>query len=95
MDRGDWQATVHGVTRVRHDLATKPPPKTVKQSECREGNCELRGKTASLASNWGLQVRVHKTRLWRTWVKQETGRSVGGGKDIGFIIRINMLPRMY
>ena len=24
MDRGAWQATVHGVTRVRHDLATKP-----------------------------------------------------------------------
>ena len=21
-----WQATVHGVTRVRQDLATKPPP---------------------------------------------------------------------
>ena len=26
MDRGTWQATVHGVARVRHDLATKPPP---------------------------------------------------------------------
>ena len=26
MDRGARQATVHGVTRVRHDLATKPPP---------------------------------------------------------------------
>ena len=26
MDRGDWQATVHGVTRVGYDLATKPPP---------------------------------------------------------------------
>ena len=26
MDRGVWQATVHGVTRVRHDLVTKPPP---------------------------------------------------------------------
>ena len=26
MDRGACQATVHGVTRVRHDLATKPPP---------------------------------------------------------------------
>ena len=26
MDRGVWQATVHGVTRVRHDLETKPPP---------------------------------------------------------------------
>ena len=24
MDRGAWMATVHGVTRVRHDLATKP-----------------------------------------------------------------------
>ena len=24
MDRGAWQATVHGVTRVRHDLVTKP-----------------------------------------------------------------------
>ena len=24
-DRGAWQATVHGVTRVRHNLVTKPP----------------------------------------------------------------------
>ena len=24
MDRGAWQATIHGVTRVRHDLATIP-----------------------------------------------------------------------
>ena len=26
MDTGAWQATVHGVARVGHDLATKPPP---------------------------------------------------------------------
>ena len=26
MDRGAWKATTMGVTRVRHDLATKPPP---------------------------------------------------------------------
>ena len=26
MDRGVWQATVHGVARVGHDLLTKPPP---------------------------------------------------------------------
>ena len=26
MDRGAWRATVHGVARVRHNLATKPPP---------------------------------------------------------------------
>ena len=26
MDRGAWLATVHGVSRVGHNLATKPPP---------------------------------------------------------------------
>ena len=25
-DREAWRATIHWVTRVRHDLATKPPP---------------------------------------------------------------------
>ena len=28
MDRGAWQATVHGVSRVRHNSATKPPTAT-------------------------------------------------------------------
>ena len=26
MGRGAWPVTLHGVTRVGHDLATKPPP---------------------------------------------------------------------
>ena len=26
MDPGAWWAAVHAVTRVRHNLATKPPP---------------------------------------------------------------------
>ena len=26
MKRGKWQAKVHGVTKVGHGLATKPPP---------------------------------------------------------------------
>ena len=26
MNRGVWQAIVHGVARVRHDLVTKTPP---------------------------------------------------------------------
>ena len=30
MDRGAWQAMVHGITRVRHDFATKPPPLKLK-----------------------------------------------------------------
>ena len=29
-DRGAWMATVHGVTRVRHDLATKEREKSGK-----------------------------------------------------------------
>ena len=28
MDRGAWQATVHGVARVGHDLASKSPAPT-------------------------------------------------------------------
>ena len=27
IDREAWHAAIHGVARVRHDLATKPPPK--------------------------------------------------------------------
>ena len=37
MDRGPWWAIVYGVTRVRHDLVTKPPPynnHTVVTHEC-------------------------------------------------------------
>ena len=29
MDRGHWQATVHGVSRVKHNLETKPAPPTL------------------------------------------------------------------
>ena len=30
VDRGVWQATVHEVRRVGHDLVTKPPPSCIK-----------------------------------------------------------------
>ena len=29
MVRGAWQGTVHGIARVRHDLAAKPPPRRI------------------------------------------------------------------
>ena len=32
MDRGSWQATAHGVTRVRHNLVSKPPNSPIMQS---------------------------------------------------------------
>ena len=28
MDKGAWQATVHGITRVGNNLESKPPPPT-------------------------------------------------------------------
>ena len=31
MDRGAWQATVHGITRVGHYLATKPATTTTSE----------------------------------------------------------------
>ena len=33
MDRGAWQATLHGVARVGHHLATKPPPPLATRSK--------------------------------------------------------------
>ena len=32
LDRGAWPATVHGVARVGHDLATRPPVELVHQN---------------------------------------------------------------
>ena len=29
MNREAWQVTVHGITRVGHNLVTKPPPPTL------------------------------------------------------------------
>ena len=34
MDRGAWWAAVHGVARVGHNIATKPPP-------CDSGWCKV------------------------------------------------------
>ena len=33
MDRGAWEAIVHRVARVGHDLATKPPTTTTKAAQ--------------------------------------------------------------
>ena len=34
MDRGAWQATVHGISRSGHDFAIKPPPPWFFQESC-------------------------------------------------------------
>ena len=40
MDRGAWQAAVHGLARVGHDLATKPPSTaTSRPSRAHKAKC--------------------------------------------------------
>jgi len=39
MDRGTWQATIHGVARVGHDLATKPPPPSYRRCVINIAKC--------------------------------------------------------
>jgi len=34
MGRGAWQTTVHGVARVRYNLASKPPPPLTSSKIC-------------------------------------------------------------
>ena len=44
MDIGSWQATIHGVARVRHDLEIKPPPSFPPNSGTWEGNLKVSGE---------------------------------------------------
>ena len=50
IDRGAWQATVHGIARVGHNLATKLPPQSL--SYFREFNSHYyqKGKIVHLSS---------------------------------------------
>ena len=43
MDREAWQATVHGIARVGHDLATKPPALNGTEFEQTPGASEEQG----------------------------------------------------
>ena len=75
-DRGAWQATVHGIARVGHDLATKPP--TMLHSHCSEarGFCSLLSysETQSNGTNCLLQYyqlpRPTERGLWKVLYKQ-------------------------
>ena len=45
MDRGAWQATVHRIARVRHNLVTKPPPQKTFLNWQMEVNLEVNSHT--------------------------------------------------
>ena len=80
LDRGAWQATVHGVTRVRHHLATKPPPLPGKVSTWIIQNdkqdlqmCEV----TSVVSNSVRPYVLQSARLLCPW--DSPGKSTGVG----------------
>ena len=56
MDRGAWWVTVHGVARVRHDLATKlPPHQWEMQLWHHDFQCSLIASIAAAAAAKSLQ----------------------------------------
>ena len=69
IDRRTWWATLHGVARVRHDLATKLPP-------CR--NTLLKGKFLSFFI-YSLHVTVYEISLhaWEREKKKNVRKKAG------------------
>ena len=53
MDRGAWQATVHAVARVGHQLATKPPPPVIELGFC----------SGSVVKNMPAMQETQETRV--------------------------------
>ena len=58
MDRGVWQATVHGVARAGHDLNTKPPPLPPgKLMSYTQGNKHRRKVAPKMTYRQAIQLR--------------------------------------
>jgi len=58
MDGGAWQATVHEVTRVRYDLATKPPITKKNKRQC------------SLVAQMVILYLQYRRSEFDSWVKK-------------------------
>ena len=55
VDRGAWRATVHGVARAGHNLATKPPPPAPGNLPA-EPYWALKEHVSSLMLNLNMQI---------------------------------------
>ena len=65
MNRGAWQAAVHGVSRVGQDLVTKPP-QTVKGFPEKK-DCGVRAKlrgTLRVYLGWGSPAWARSCVVW-------------------------------
>ena len=68
MDKRAWQATVHGVAIVRHDLATKPPPPphagdTTLLAESKKKLGKLLMKVKEESEKAGLKLNIQNTKI--------------------------------
>ena len=68
VDRKAWQATVHGVARVGHDLMTKPPPQPIPLP----GG----GSSRSIPWNW-TRVSCIAGGFFTNWAIREAHRGQG------------------
>ena len=66
MDGGVWQATVHGVARVRLDLVTKPPPPQCMKMIFPNIRIQPKRKRTSILFNLLFIVILVNSRL-QTW----------------------------
>ena len=85
MDRGAWQATVHGVARVRHDLVTKSPsPRSycfLERSAGKELACNT-GDSRCRIDPW--VGRILWSRAWQPTLVFLPGKSLGQRSLAGY-----------
>ena len=65
MHRGAWQATDHGITRVRHNLATKPPLEG--STSLLRAFLTLRWVTSSYDLEMGFGGSIHTTETGKCY----------------------------
>ena len=84
MDRVTWRASVHGVTRIEHELVTKPPPTTEAEDirkRCQEYT-ELYKKDIDDPDNYDVVITHLEPDIPECEVKQALG-SITMNKDSG------------
>ena len=97
MDRRAWQATVHRVARVGHDLGTKPPPPSV-YSKFDAGNSDFSTQEKTLAgwdiscfplweeSEFYLDINVRKPRRYVRMYEYWAAKKVNASRHMTFSV---------
>ena len=93
MDRGAWQATVHGATRVGHDLVTKAPPLYTSTSSISKPQPVSLPYVLHLGSKLSLIISVFKMsrgRLFQSY-KFSSSKQLSRTWDFSFFSLFHLL----